>query len=163
MGRRPEWDVVMASFGPNLRRLRRKQKLTKTALAEKANVHPSRLSKYESGQAVPSLVNAFRIAKALDQSVDSLCSLSPSSAPELVEEAAKKRVTKGLNKESRSRGGRKGISTRRRLIRQVSKEASIPRKEARKMVYNLMRSGKTVEDIRKEVLAPSEEKMENAA
>lgn len=63
---------------------RRRAGLSQAQLAERVSVHPTTIGKYESGQAVPSLEVALRIAKVLGQKracrVDNLFVLAEGAA-----------------------------------------------------------------------------------
>ncbi len=59
-------------IGENIQLLRKKAGLTQEALAEKVNVSRQTIAKWESGESVPDLALAARLAEALDVSLDEL-------------------------------------------------------------------------------------------
>lgn len=62
----------MPSFGDNLKQLRTERKLSQTELANLVKVHPTHVSRYERGQANPTVDVVRKIAEALNVSSDQL-------------------------------------------------------------------------------------------
>lgn len=62
----------MASFGENLRKLRKERKLSMDALAEKAGTSKQVLSRYENGERVPKISMVQKLADALGVSISEL-------------------------------------------------------------------------------------------
>lgn len=56
---------IRAKFGKNLRQLREKQDLTQEELADRAGMHWTYIGQIERGVRNPSLVNLYKLAKAL--------------------------------------------------------------------------------------------------
>ena len=65
-------DLTMAGVGRRLAECRRERGLQQKALAERSNVAPSAISRFENGAARPSLESICRLAHALGVSVDFL-------------------------------------------------------------------------------------------
>lgn len=59
-------------LGKNIKRIRRKQKLTQEQLAEKVNVTPKYIQYIESAKRTPSLKSLYKIANALGEKVRDL-------------------------------------------------------------------------------------------
>jgi transcriptional regulator with XRE-family HTH domain len=59
-------EQIRASFGKHLRKLRDDRKMTQEDLADKANLHPTYIGQIERGLRNPSLVNLYKLAKALN-------------------------------------------------------------------------------------------------
>ena len=68
----PAPDLTMAGVGRRLAECRRERGLQQKALAERSNVAPSAISRFENGAARPSLESICRLAHALGVSVDFL-------------------------------------------------------------------------------------------
>ena len=62
----------MASFGENLRKLRKERRLSMDALAEKAGTSKQVLSRYENGERVPKISMVQKLADALGVSISEL-------------------------------------------------------------------------------------------
>jgi transcriptional regulator with XRE-family HTH domain len=58
-------EQIRASFGKQLRKLRDDRRMTQEDLADKANLHPTYIGQIERGLRNPSLVNLYKLAKAL--------------------------------------------------------------------------------------------------
>jgi putative transcriptional regulator len=71
----------MSPFGANVKTKRLQKKLSQEQLAEAAGVSQGAIWKIESGNGLPSLSIAFRIADALDTTVDELNTQSVSHEP----------------------------------------------------------------------------------
>jgi putative transcriptional regulator len=71
----------MSPFGANVKTKRLEKKLSQEQLAEAAGVSQGAIWKIESGNGLPSLSIAFRIADALDTTVDELNTQSVSHEP----------------------------------------------------------------------------------
>lgn len=56
---------IRIKFGKHLRKLRKEQNLTQEGLADKANMHFTYIGQIERGLRNPSLVNLYKLAKAL--------------------------------------------------------------------------------------------------
>jgi len=65
-------DAFRRSFGRSLKRLREARALTQRELAELAEIAEKYLSRIELGLATPSVHVAWRLARALDESLDRL-------------------------------------------------------------------------------------------
>lgn len=63
----------MFDFGINLRKLRKKNKLTQQQLAKKLNVSESLISRYESNEVQPPFDTLRALASILNVSMDELC------------------------------------------------------------------------------------------
>lgn len=61
------------NFGANVKKIRKKAKLTQAELAAAAGVTPSMINQVEKGIKNPSVLVGFEIAKALEVSLDELC------------------------------------------------------------------------------------------
>lgn len=57
---------IKSLFGKHLRKLRLSKKLTQEELAEKAGLHSTYIGQIERGVRNPSLINLYKIAKALN-------------------------------------------------------------------------------------------------
>lgn len=62
----------MATFGSNLRSLRKLNKLNQKEFAEKINTTQQRVSEWECDKIEPTLYNIIKIVKALDVSFEEL-------------------------------------------------------------------------------------------
>ena len=62
----------MEKFAENLKKYRTQKDISQEELAKKAGVHSTHLSRYERGLSMPSLEVAYKMAKALDLSIDEL-------------------------------------------------------------------------------------------
>jgi transcriptional regulator with XRE-family HTH domain len=62
----------MMSFGVNLKMFRSEKNISQEELAKKVGIHPNHLSRYERGQASPSIEVVQKIADALEVSIDQL-------------------------------------------------------------------------------------------
>jgi transcriptional regulator with XRE-family HTH domain len=62
----------LAGFARALRRARLKKKLTQEAVAEAASVHPTYVSRVETGAYTPTIAVAFRLSRAVGRSLSSL-------------------------------------------------------------------------------------------
>jgi len=71
----------MSPFGANVKARRLQKNLSQETLAEAAGVTQGAIWKIESGNGLPSLSIAFRIADALDTTVDELNTQSVSHEP----------------------------------------------------------------------------------
>jgi len=80
---RPDDDsLAFTALGPRLKHARMVRSLTLKALADAAGCSESLLSRVERGQAMPSLANLHRLARALDTNVAELTATSaPPSSP----------------------------------------------------------------------------------
>lgn len=58
-------ESVKQKFGLHLRKLRMEQDLTQEELADKAGMHFTYIGQIERGKRNPSLVNLYKLAKAL--------------------------------------------------------------------------------------------------
>ena len=56
----------------NLKRLRKAKKVTQEKLAEMTGINRARLSMYEKGHQSPSVKTAYKIAQALECTIDEL-------------------------------------------------------------------------------------------
>ena len=56
----------------NLREIRKQRGMTQSDLARAAQIHRVTIARYESGQCVPSVDKALRLASALGVSLDAL-------------------------------------------------------------------------------------------
>ena len=65
-------EDIKKHFGKRLRELRDKQNLTQEALADKAGMHFTYIGQIERGIRNPSLVNLYKLAKALKVSAGQL-------------------------------------------------------------------------------------------
>lgn len=61
------------NFGANVKKIRKKAKLTQAELAAAAGVTPSMINQVEKVIKNPSVLVGFEIAKALEVSLDELC------------------------------------------------------------------------------------------
>lgn len=61
------------NFGTNVKKVRKKAKMTQAELASAASVTPSMINQIEKGIKNPSVLVGFEIAKALGTTVDELC------------------------------------------------------------------------------------------
>lgn len=61
------------NFGTNVRKYRKKAKLTQVELAQATVVTPSMINQIEKGIKNPSVLVGFEIAKALKTTLDELC------------------------------------------------------------------------------------------
>jgi transcriptional regulator with XRE-family HTH domain len=64
--------AVLARFGENLLRIRQARRLSQEALAERAGIHRTQISLFESGQRQPLLETLLRLAGALEVPVTML-------------------------------------------------------------------------------------------
>lgn len=62
----------MPSFGENLKQLRSERELSQLELAGLVKMHPTHISRYERGQASPTVEVVRKIAEALNVSADQL-------------------------------------------------------------------------------------------
>jgi len=60
------------AFGDNLKKLREMRGISTSELAESAGVAQPQISKYETGQSLPNVVTAVRIAVRLGTTVERL-------------------------------------------------------------------------------------------
>jgi len=67
----------MSAFSTNLSRIRKQQRLTQQALAEKLNLTFQAISKWETGQSLPDLEQLTRLAGLLGVSTDTLLGHTP--------------------------------------------------------------------------------------
>jgi transcriptional regulator with XRE-family HTH domain len=67
-----EGEDVLARFGGNLLRIRQARKLSQEALAERAGIHRTQISLFETGQRQPLLETLIRLAGALEVSLPTL-------------------------------------------------------------------------------------------
>lgn len=58
-------EQIKVSFGKRLRQLRDDRKMTQEDLADKASLHPTYIGQIERGLRNPSLVNIYKLSKAL--------------------------------------------------------------------------------------------------
>ncbi len=58
-------DKIKADFGKHLRKLRENRKWSQEELADRAGMHFTYIGQIEKGLRNPSLVNIYRLAKAL--------------------------------------------------------------------------------------------------
>ena len=65
-------ESVKINFGKHLRELRNKKRLTQEQLAEKASMHFTYIGQIERGRRNPSLVNPYKLARALKISAGEL-------------------------------------------------------------------------------------------
>lgn len=65
-------DNELMVFARNLRRVRESRGMTQAKLAEVTDVKPSAISRYEGGGAIPSIITAKSMARALKCSIDDL-------------------------------------------------------------------------------------------
>jgi transcriptional regulator with XRE-family HTH domain len=65
-------DNIKGQFGKHLRKLRLEQKLTQEELADKAGMHFTYIGQIERGIRNPSLINLYKMAKALGLSMSEL-------------------------------------------------------------------------------------------
>ena len=72
---------MQETLGARIAHLRRQKGITQEALAEKLNVSPQAVSKWENDQSCPDILLLPRLAKALDTTADML--LSGEETPEL--------------------------------------------------------------------------------
>ena len=63
---------VLARFGENLLRIRQARRLSQEALAERAGVHRTQISLFETGQRQPLLETLIRLAGALEVTLSML-------------------------------------------------------------------------------------------
>lgn len=63
---------LLEIFSNNLRRMMNEDKMTQGDLAKEINVDQSMISRYVSGQSLPSLLTTIKIADALFCSIDEL-------------------------------------------------------------------------------------------
>lgn len=61
------------NFGTNVRKYRKKAKLTQVELAQATGVTPSMINQIKKGIKNPSVLVGFEIAKALKTTLDELC------------------------------------------------------------------------------------------
>ena len=61
------------NFGTNVKKGRKKAKMTQAELASAASATPSMINQIEKGIKNPSVLVGFEIAKALGTTVDELC------------------------------------------------------------------------------------------
>ncbi|MBP3336989.1 MAG: helix-turn-helix transcriptional regulator [Clostridia bacterium] len=73
----------MFDFGLNLRKIRKKRKMTQKQLANKVYVSEATISKYESNLVFPPYENIRSLATVLEISADELCGLQPSESAAL--------------------------------------------------------------------------------
>jgi len=57
--------AIKKKFGKHLRKLRQERKLTQEELADRANMHFTYVGQIERGLRNPSLVNLYKLARAL--------------------------------------------------------------------------------------------------
>lgn len=62
----------LARFGDNLLRIRQARKLSQEALADRADIHRTQISLFETGQRQPMLETVTKLAGALEVPVDML-------------------------------------------------------------------------------------------
>lgn len=62
----------LARFGDNLLRIRQARRLSQEALAERANIHRTQISHFETGQRQPQLETLIKLAGALEVPVEML-------------------------------------------------------------------------------------------
>ena len=67
-------DKVKKQFGDQLRKLRHKRNWTQEELADRAGMHSTYIGQIERGVRNPSLVNLYKLAKALKVSAGELLS-----------------------------------------------------------------------------------------
>lgn len=65
-------EKVLILFGKKIRELRKNQKLSQVALAEKSGLHANYIGMVERGERNPSLINIDKLAKALNVSLSEL-------------------------------------------------------------------------------------------
>lgn len=65
-------DKGLERLSRKMKKLRAKQKLSRTELSEKSGVHASQLSKYENGSAFPSDKTLIKLARGLGVTVSEL-------------------------------------------------------------------------------------------
>lgn len=58
-------EKIKSNFGNHLRKLRTDKNLTQEELADRAGLHPTYIGQIERGVRNPSLVNLYKLAKAL--------------------------------------------------------------------------------------------------
>jgi len=58
-------DEIKKQFGKHLRKLRQEKKLTQEELADKADMHSTYIGQIERGKRNPSLINLYKLTKAL--------------------------------------------------------------------------------------------------
>jgi transcriptional regulator with XRE-family HTH domain len=63
---------VLERFGGNLLRVRQARRLSQQSLAERAGVHRTQISLFETGRRQPMLETSVRLAGALEVSLDTL-------------------------------------------------------------------------------------------
>jgi transcriptional regulator with XRE-family HTH domain len=63
---------VLERFGGNLLRIRQARKLSQESLAERAGIHRTQISLFETGQRQPLLETVIRLAGALEVTVETL-------------------------------------------------------------------------------------------
>lgn len=66
-------DQPTITFGDNLRKLRKKKKLTTIQLGEALDVSPQTISSYEAGRNQPTFINAIKFANHLVVDLDTMC------------------------------------------------------------------------------------------
>jgi transcriptional regulator with XRE-family HTH domain len=63
---------VLERFGGNLLRIRQARKLSQESLAERAGIHRTQISLFETGQRQPLILTLVRLAGALEVSTSTL-------------------------------------------------------------------------------------------
>jgi transcriptional regulator with XRE-family HTH domain len=86
----------MEQFAENLKKYRTLKEISQEELAKKAGVHSTHLSRYERMLSIPSLEVAYKIAKALDVSIDEL--VHGSNQSQKMEQSIKDRELLGMFK-----------------------------------------------------------------
>jgi transcriptional regulator with XRE-family HTH domain len=67
-----EEPTVLERFGLNLLRIRQARRLSQESLAERAGIHRTQISMFETGQRQPLLETVIRLSGALEVSVPTL-------------------------------------------------------------------------------------------
>lgn len=63
----------LSKFPQRLKQAREKRKLSKSKLMELTGIHPSTLSRYETGESLPNTLNLIILAEILGVSLEWLC------------------------------------------------------------------------------------------